>query len=375
MSAAGNGADAPDRRTVAPGGASRRSPIRVAIVGATGYVGAELIRLLSRHPDVEVAGLVARNRDDEPVGGIHPHLARTGLVVGSEVPDADAVFLALPHGASAAVVPGLVARGMRVIDLGADFRLQDASAYTRWYGLEHPAPELLADAVFGLPELHRAEIAALADRPVAIVGSPGCYPTATILALAPLARAGLIGDLVVDAKSGVSGAGRDPKPDMMFSEVNESVKAYGLSGHRHVAEMEQELGLLGAASGLPDPNPGVRAVDFIPHLIPMTRGILSACHVRATRAVTQDYLDGLYAEAYAGEPFVRVVAAGPATKHVLGSNYADVFVRFDERTGRILAIGVIDNLVKGSAGQAVQAFNVLHGLPETAGLEQLPLAP
>ena len=377
MSAATTGTDAPDRLPIAlprdrrPG--DRR--VRVTIVGATGYVGAELIRLLDRHPDVDIVGLVARNRDADPVGGIHPHLARTGLTVGSDVPDADAVFLALPHGASAAMVPDLVARGMRVIDLGADFRLRDPAAYTRWYGLEHPAPDLLAGAVYGLPELHRAELVALADAPVAVVGSPGCYPTATILALAPLARAGLIGDLVVDAKSGVSGAGRDPKPDMMFAEVNGSVRAYGLSGHRHVAEMEQELGWLGDASDAPDPNPGVRAVDFIPHLIPMTRGILSACHVRPTRPVSQSELDVLYGSAYADEPFVRVVAAGPATGHVLGSNYADVFVRLDERTGRILAIGVIDNLVKGAAGQAVQAFNILHGLPETAGLRQLPLAP
>jgi N-acetyl-gamma-glutamyl-phosphate reductase len=377
VSAATTGTDAPDRLPIAVPRDRRPDgrPIRVAIVGATGYVGAELIRLLDRHPDVEIVGLVARNRDADPVGGVHPHLARTGLTIGSDVPDADAVFLALPHGASAALVPDLAARGMRVIDLGADFRLRDAAAYTRWYGLEHPAPELLASAVYGLPELHRAELVALAGAPVAIVGSPGCYPTATILALAPLARAGLIGDLVVDAKSGVSGAGRDPKPDMMFSEVNESVRAYGLSGHRHVAEMEQELAWLGTGSDAADPNPGVRAVDFIPHLIPMTRGILSACHVRPTRPVSRVDLDDLYASAYADEPFVRLVAAGPATKHVLGSNFADVFIRLDERTGRILAIGVIDNLVKGSAGQAVQAFNVIHGLPETAGLLQLPLAP
>jgi N-acetyl-gamma-glutamyl-phosphate reductase len=378
VSAAGTGTGAPDRRSVAlrrDAGSRGSARVRVAIVGATGYVGGELVRLLHVHPGVEIVGLVARGREAEPVERAHAHLARTGLAIHSTVPDADAVFLALPHGASAALVPDLVARGMHVIDLGADFRLKDAAGYTRWYGLEHPAPELLAGAAYGLPEIHRPELAALADASVAIVGAPGCYPTATILALAPLARAGLIGDLVVDAKSGVSGAGREPKPEMMFSEVDESVRAYGLSGHRHVAEMEQELGLLGAASGLADPNPGVRAVDFIPHLIPMTRGILSACHVRPTRPVAQAELDELYASFYAGEPFVRVVAAGPATKHVLGSNFADVFVRLDERTGRILAIGVIDNLVKGSAGQAIQAFNVVHGLPETAGLEQLPLAP
>ena len=177
---------------------------------------------------------------------------------------------------------------------------------------------------------------------------------------------------MVDAKSGVSGAGRDPKPDMMFGEVNESVKAYGIGGHRHVAEIEQELASLGGDVAA---NPGAVGVDFLPHLIPMTRGILSACHVRATQSVGQTELDRLYAEAYADEPFVRVVANPPATKHVTGSNEARVHVHFDERTGRILAIGVIDNLVKGAAGQGVQAFNIVHGLPETAGLEQLPLAP
>jgi N-acetyl-gamma-glutamyl-phosphate reductase len=181
---------------------------------------------------------------------------------------------------------------------------------------------------------------------------------------------------VVDAKSGVSGAGRDPKPEMMFGEVNESVKAYGLGGHRHVAEIEQELAVVAGREGLdPGANPGTIAVDFLPHLIPMTRGILSTNHVRPTRPITQQELDELYAEAYEGEPFVRVVSTPPATKHTTGSNSVLVHVRLDERIGRIIAIGVEDNLVKGAAGQAVQAFNLVHGLPETAGLDQLPLAP
>jgi N-acetyl-gamma-glutamyl-phosphate reductase len=230
--------------------------------------------------------------------------------------------------------------------------------------------------VYGLPELHRAALAGLVDAPIAIVGAPGCYPTATLLALAPLARAGLIGDLVVDAKSGVSGAGREAKPELQFGEVNESVKAYGLGGHRHVAEIEQELASIQAAAGLgADANPGIAAVDFLPHLIPMTRGILSTCHVRPSRAVSQAELDALFAAAYADEPFVTAVPTPPATKHVTGSNQVLVHVRLDARTGRIIAIGVEDNLVKGAAGQAVQAFNLVHGLPETAGLEQLPLAP
>lgn len=362
------------RRGIDSSGGPRR--VRVGIIGATGYVGAELIRLLARHPNVELVGLAGRGRDHDPIAGIHPHLGITGLTVHAELPRADAMFLALPHGAAAAIVPDLVAAGTAVIDQGPDFRLTDAADYPRWYGFEHPRPDLLGQAVYGLPELHRAALSSLVDAPVAIVGAPGCYPTATLLALAPLVRAGLIGDLVVDAKSGVSGAGREAKPDLHFGEVNESVKAYGLGGHRHVAEIEQELASIQAGAGLAaDANPGITAVDFLPHLIPMTRGILSACHVRPTRPVTQAELDALYSEAYAGEPFVTVVAAPPATKHVTGSNRVHVYVRFDERTGRIIAIGVEDNLVKGAAGQAVQAFNLVHGLPETVGLEQLPLFP
>jgi N-acetyl-gamma-glutamyl-phosphate reductase len=347
--------------------------ISVGVIGATGYVGAELVRILSRHPDVVIVGLQARGRDAQPIGTTHAHLSTTGLSVDAETPEADAFFLALPHGAAAGLVPDLAARGAAVIDLGPDFRLRNPADYPRWYGFDHPAPELLDDAVYGLPELHRAELASLRTASRAIVGAPGCYPTTTLLALAPLARAGLIGDLVVDAKSGVSGAGRDPKPEMMFGEVNESVKAYGVGGHRHVAEIEQELAWLGSTSNVS--NPGGEYVDFLPHLVPMTRGILSACHVRPTRGVDQAQLDALYATAYADEPFVTVVAEPPATKHVTGSNHVRVHVHHDERTGRILAIAVLDNLVKGAAGQAIQAFNVVHGLKEAAALEQLPLSP
>jgi N-acetyl-gamma-glutamyl-phosphate reductase len=347
-------------------------PVRVAIVGATGYVGSELIRLLSLHPNVRIVGLVGRERQGDPIGGIHPHLATRDLLVYDTVPaEAEAVFLALPHGAVAGRIDEFLDRGQTVIDLGPDFRLHDPADYPRWYHFDHPRADLLATAVYGLPELHRAELADAGTRPGAIVGSPGCYATTTILALAPLARAGLIADLVVDAKSGVSGAGRDPKADLQFGEVNESVKAYGIFTHRHIGEIEQELGTLGADGA----NPGVRGVDFLPHLVPMTRGILSACHVRPTRPVSQAELDELYRDAYGDEAFVTVVATAPATKHVLGSNEARVWCRLDERTGRVLAIGVLDNLVKGAAGQAIQAFNVVHGLPETAGLLQLPLGP
>ncbi len=350
--------------------------IRVGIIGATGYVGAELIRLLARHPNVDIVGLAGRDRDDEPIEVTHPHLAGTGLTVGVELPETDAGFLAPPHGAAAGLVPDLVDAGIAVIDLGPDFRLRDAADYPRWYGFEHPRPDLLDVAVYGLPELHRSELAALVDDPIAIVGAAGCYPTATLLALAPLARAGLIADLVVDAKSGVSGAGREPKPGSMFGEVNESVRAYGVGGHRHVAEIEQELAVAAAREGLdPSANPGAIAVDFTPHLIPMTRGILATCHVRPSRPITQAELDELFRAAYADEPFVTVVPAPPATKHVTGSNEVRIYAHLDERVGRIIVIAIEDNLVKGAAGQAVQAFDIVHGLPETAGLEQLPLAP
>jgi len=342
--------------------------VRVGIIGATGYGGGELVRLLSRHPSAEVVGLQARGRTDEPIGGSHPHLATTRLRIADELPDGlDAVFLGLPHGAAAALVPDLLAKGLVVVDLGPDFRLRDPAGYPRWYRFEHPRPDLLERAVYGLPELHGDELVALRDADTRIVASPGCYATASILSLAPLARAGLLDDVVVDAKSGVSGAGREAKPEMHFSEVNESVKAYGVDGHRHVAEIEQELGIAAGASLAP--------VDFLPHLIPMTRGILAACHVRTTRPVEQAELDDLYHAAYDDEAFVDVVAAPPTTKHVTGSNLFKVHPHADARTGRVLVIGVLDNLVKGAAGQAIQAFNVVFGLPETSGLEQLPLAP
>jgi N-acetyl-gamma-glutamyl-phosphate reductase len=256
--------------------------------------------------------------------------------------------------------------------MGPDFRLQDPTMYPAYYDFEHPRQDLLPSTVYGLPELHRKELAAAGKTNRVIVGSPGCYATTSILSLAPLARAGLIADVVIDAKSGVSGAGRDPKADLHFGEVNESVRAYGMFTHRHTGEIEQEL--LGQSPSA-DANPGVAGIDFLPHLIPMTRGILAACHVRTTRPVTQAELDTIYEDAYGDEPFISVVEHAPATKHVLGSNEFRVWCRLDERTGRVLAIGVLDNMVKGAAGQGIQAFNILHGLPETTGLLQLPLAP
>jgi N-acetyl-gamma-glutamyl-phosphate reductase len=356
---------------------SGRPTVTVGIVGATGYAGGELVRLLLNHPNVKLVGLYGRNRDNVPVAESHPHLRESGLVIDQAIPQADAVFTALPHGVAASMAAEIVSHGSALFDIGPDFRLHNPADYPAWYKFDHPVPELLAQAVYGLPELHRAEMRAAADRDVTVIGLPGCYPTATILTLAPLARAGLIADLAVDAKSGVSGAGREPKADLLFSEVNESVKAYGLFNHRHTAEMEQELQGQGEIGPLASraANPGVATVDFLPHLIPMTRGILTSCHVRTTRPVTQAELDALYAEAYRDEPFVKVMADPPATKHVLASNLCRISVKVDPRSGRVLAIGAIDNLVKGAAGQAVQALNVVFGLPETTGLEQYPVAP
>jgi N-acetyl-gamma-glutamyl-phosphate reductase len=356
--------------------APTRDPVPVAIVGATGYAGGDLVRILASHPLVRIAGIVGRDAHGAPLADRQPHLARADLSIGAEIPGgAKAVFLALPHGAAATLVPGILERGMAVVDLGPDFRLRDPADYSTWYGFEHPRPDLLDRAIYGLPELHRGELESV-EPEAALVAAPGCYPTAALLATAPLARAGLIADLVVDAKSGVSGAGREPKAELMSAEVNESVKAYGIGGHRHVAEMDQELGFAAGAGAAGGSAGGpLPPVEFVPHLVPMTRGILASCHVRTTRPVDQAELDAIYRDAYAGEPFVRIVEAPPATKHVLASNEARVHVRALPRTGRVLAIAVIDNLVKGAAGQAVQAFNVAFGLPETAGLTSLPVAP
>ncbi len=357
--------------TVPPRHVAANGRVRVAVIGATGYVGGELVRWLAGHPAVAIVGLVGRDRDAEPIGRSRPHLARTDLRVDAVLPETDAVFVALPHGQAAALVPGLVAAGLAVIDLGADFRLRDPADYPRWYHFDHPAPELLASAVYGLPELHRAQLAAAGATAGPIVAAPGCYATAAILALAPLARAGLLGDVVVDGKSGVSGAGREPRPDLTFGEVNENVTAYGLEGHRHTAEMEQELGAVAAEGGRDVPEP----VTFVPHLVPMTRGILATCHVRPGRPVDQAELDELYRAAYADEPFVAVVDEPPATKHVLASNEVRIYVKWQPRSGRIVVLAALDNLAKGAASQAVQAFNVLYGLDERTGLSALPVAP
>ena len=330
--------------------------IEVGIVGGSGYTGAELLRLVAAHPTLRVRVATGDSQAGTRAADLYPSLAAAhpDLVFEAYDPDRldglDLVFLALPHGASQAIVPELVGRVGHLVDLAADFRLDDAALYPRWYGEAHQAPELLGRFAYGLPELFRAEIAAHDH-----VATPGCYPTAASLALAPLVRAGAVvpDGIVVDAASGVSGAGRPPKPATTFCTVDEDFTAYGLLDHRHTPEMEQVLGA---------------TVLFTPHLAPMNRGILATCYARPTGATSTEALLALQRTAYAGEPFVVVTDGSPSTKATLGSNAAHVTARHDERTGWVVAIAAIDNLTKGASGGAVQCANLLLGLPETAGL-------
>ncbi len=336
---------------------------RVGIIGASGYTGAELLRILAGHPGVELVLATGDTQAGTLAASLYPSLrvAYPDLVF-SEFDAAacdglDVVFLGLPHEASLELAPQLVDRVGVVIDLSAAYRLKDASSYPRWYGFEHTQPELLARAVYGLPERHRASLAG-----ARLVATPGCYVTAATLALAPLVDAGLIETVgvVVDAASGVSGAGRSLKHSSLFCTVDEDFTAYGLLDHRHTPEMEQEIGA---------------QLLFTPHLVPMNRGILATCYARPTGPVTTAALLATLGRAYAGEPFVSVRPESPSTKATLGSNAAHLSARYDERTGWVIVLCAIDNLAKGASGGAVQAMNVAVGLPETAGLTAVGVYP
>ncbi len=359
---------------------SSSEKVRVAIVGASGYTGGELCRLLLGHPRVALTVAMARRAAGPRLDEVFPHL-RGLLTLPVEAFDADAVatradvaFAALPHGESAPVVAALRARGVITLDLSADFRLHDAASWVAWYGSaehpHHPAAELLASAVYGVPELHRAAL-----RGAGLVAVPGCYPTASILAIAPLLAAGLVSPdgLVIDAKSGASGAGRTPGLATHLPEAAEGVRPYKVGGtHRHTAEIEQELAL---AAGRATADV---AVTFTPHLLPMTRGILSCVYAAPTdpSRPSAAYREALGA-AYAGEPFIDVLSEGalPDTSHVRGSNRVHVQAIYDRRARRVLAIAALDNLVKGASGQAVQCLNAVKGWPETLGLGAAPMFP
>lgn len=326
--------------------------IRVAILGASGFVGAELLRLCAQHPALRPEKLFGSSQAGQRLDSVHPHLALAypGAVVNSYAPAAlddgvDLVFAALPHGHSQAVARDVIERGIPFVDLGADFRLDSAEDYQLWYHEPHRAPDLLDRFVYGIPELNRGAIAGSAT-----VAAAGCYATAAILALRPLMALVEPGSLVVDAASGVSGAGKALKEETHFNSVDESLAAYGLLTHRHTAEMEMALG---------------GKLLFTPHLAPMNRGILATCH-----AVARGPCDPLAAlrDAYSGEPFIHVSERPPATKWTLGSNAVHLTARYDERTGRVLAIAALDNLVKGAAGQMIQCANLMLGFEETAGL-------
>jgi len=343
--------------------------MRVGIVNVTGYAGVELARLLLQHPEVELTQVTGRSAVGQRLADFFPHLGDTDLVIREAMEGpVDVAFLALPHKASAEVAPDLLAKGARVIDISADFRLKDVATYEEWYKVTHPAPELLGEAVYGLPELHGSDIAK-----ARLVASPGCYPTGAILGLAP--AFGLIEpDVIVDSKSGVSGGGRSLTLNNHYSEVNENVQAYGLAGHRHLPEMVQELRLAAAAAG--QVNDAERlAVTFVPHLVPMTRGILSTCYARPRKQVPAAEVRERYRQFYADAPFVRVVNQPPQTKQTWGSNYCLIYPTVDARTGRLVVISCIDNLVKGAAGQAVQAMNLMLGYDEKLGLSSLPIFP
>jgi len=343
--------------------------IRIGILGASGYTGGELLRLLAGHDGMEVAMLSAERRAGRSLAEVFPHLAvlRAPDLITIDAFDytvLDAVFCCLPHGTTQEVIAGLPAH-LKIVDLSADFRLADPVLYAEWYGHEHRAVEMQGEAVYGLTELKRDAVSA-----ARLVANPGCYPTGPQLALMPLLEAGRIEseDIIIDAKSGVSGAGREPRQNTLFSEVGEGVHAYGIATHRHVPEIEQGLS---EAAGAPV------GISFTPHMIPMNRGILATIYVRLAAGATLDEVRAILAERYANEPFVHLVPEGvsPATRHVRGSNHCLIGVFADRLAGRIIILTAIDNLVKGASGQALQNMNLMCDLPETTGLEQLPMFP
>jgi len=338
---------------------------KAGIIGATGYTGAELVRILSGHPAVQLVALTTQSYVDKPFWEVYPHLyGHIDLIcterdLDSLIGNCDVIFVSLPHGHAMTLAAEIAGKNKVVIDLGADFRFRNSEVYETWYGVNHAAPALTKEAVYGLPEIRRQEISS-----ALLVANPGCYPTSAILGLAPLLKNNLVqpDSIIIDSKSGVSGAGRGLSLNTHYCEVNENMKAYGVTTHRHTPEIEQELSLLAGQN---------ITVSFTPHLTPITRGILSTIYTKLSRTLSQDEALQLYQEHYAGEFFIRVLPAGmlPTTKMVAGSNHCDLGVVVDQRTGRMVVLSAIDNLLKGASGQAVQNMNIMLGLPEKTGLE------
>ncbi len=345
--------------------------VRVGIVGASGYTGAELARLLAGHEKVTITAATSRQYAGKALAEVFPNLRKRiditceNLTTDELVERADFFFTAVPHKTAMDVVPQLLAAGKKVVDLSADFRIHDSTTYEEWYQ-KHTCPELLDQAVYGLPELYREQI-----RQTRLTANPGCYPTSVILALAPLLRDGLIdpATLIVDSKSGTSGAGRAASVGTLFCEVADGFKPYKVGGtHRHIPEIEQELSI---AAGQPV------TISFTPHLLPLSRGILSTIYAALTNKGRETDLQALYERVYREEPFVRLLPSGtpPATQHVRGSNYCDLSLQKDRRTNRLIVMSAIDNIVKGASGQAIQNMNLMNGFPETEGLLGAPFFP
>ncbi len=337
--------------------------IRVGILGATGYAGIELVRLLISHPETEITYVVSNSYVGKKISEVYPHLRCvfdmecSGLDVEMAKSKCDVVFTALPHGASKEVIPSLYNAGLKVIDLSGDFRYDDVKVYEEWYGDSHPAPDILAKAVYGLPELHREKI-----KTTNIIGNPGCYTTCSILGLAPLLAKGLCEtkNIIIDAKSGVTGAGRGLANAYHFCECTETMKAYKIATHRHTSEIEQELSNI---AGEPI------VLSFTPHLVPMKRGIFATCYANLKEYKTAEEITAVYKEFYKGEQFVRVYEGSlPESHYVTGSNFVDIGVSVDKRLNRVIVVSCIDNLIKGASGQAVQNLNIMFGLDENTGL-------
>lgn len=338
--------------------------IKVGVLGATGYAGIETVRLLLRHSDVEITRIVSHSYEGIPISELYPNLRGicdikcTGLDSDDIASACDLVFTALPHGASKEVIPSLYKKGLRIIDLSGDFRYNDPAVYEKWYGQPHSDPELLNEAVYGLCELHRDKI-----RGARLIGNPGCYTTCSITGLYPIVNSGFADNrsIIIDAKSGVTGAGRGLNLPNLFCECTETMKAYKVATHRHTSEIEQELSLAAGEDII---------LSFTPHLSPMKRGILATCYINLKESKTTEELIALYKDFYKDEPFIRVYDAGtlPEVKHVAGSNYVGIGIVVDERLNRAVIISCLDNLVKGAAGQAIQNMNIMYGLPEGTGL-------
>lgn len=343
--------------------------IKGAVIGATGYAGQQLVWFLNNHKYVEIKFLASHTYADEEFSKIYNNY--TGIInnkcinmreVEERLEEIDVLFIALPHGKSFDIVQKALEKGVKVIDLGADFRLEDVECYEEWYKLEHKCPELLEEAIYGLVEIYRNEI-----KNKKLIANPGCYTTASILALYPLLKSKLIDtdSIIIDAKSGVSGAGRGLNTASLYAECNESIKAYGVAGHRHTPEIEQELSKAAGEKIL---------LNFTPHLVPMNRGILSTCYGKLKNNISQEEVYKIYEEFYKNDYFVRIVDTLPETRNVRGSNFCDIGIRVDKRTNRVIVVSAIDNLIKGAAGQAVQNMNLIFGLEEGEGINMPSMA-